>query len=268
MSRIGGTFERLATERRRALVMYLTVGFPEQSSALDLVPRIVASGADMIELGIPFSDPLADGATVQRATQRALLNGVSVRYCLETVRELRAAGLEVPLLFMGYYNPILQYGIERFCADAGAAGLDGLIVPDLPPEESQELHAACKAHEIDLIFLLAPTSTETRIQQVAGLASGFIYCVSLTGITGARSELPPELPNFLERVRGSTATPLVVGFGISEPRHAEQVATVADGIIVGSALLNIVEAAAEQGAEQVEAFVASMRNGVDRAVHT
>ena len=174
MSRIGRTFEDLAATGRRALMMYLTIGFPERDSAVELIPRIVAAGADMIELGVPFSDPLADGATVQRATQRALLNGVNVPHCLQTVRELRGAGLEVPLLFMGYYNPIVQYGVERFCADAGAAGLDGLIVPDLPPEEAHELHAACRANDMDLIFMLAPTSTETRIQQVAQLASGFI----------------------------------------------------------------------------------------------
>lgn len=268
MSRIGHTFETLAACGRRALVMYLTVGFPERASALDLVPRIVAAGADMIELGVPFSDPLADGATVQRATQRALLNGVDVLYCLQTVRELRATGLEVPLLFMGYYNPLLQYGIERFCADAGAAGLDGLIVPDLPPEEAQELHAACRAHAIDLIFMLAPTSTEARMQQVVRLASGFIYCVSLTGITGARAELPSELPQFLERARSATDTPLVVGFGISEPRHAQQVAAISDGVAVGSALLNIVERAVEQGPEAVETFVCSMRAGVDRATQS
>jgi tryptophan synthase alpha chain len=245
--------------------MYLTVGFPERASALDLIPRIVASGADMIELGVPFSDPLADGATVQRATQRALLNGVDVNYCLQTVRQLREAGVEVPLLFMGYYNPIFQYGVERFCADAGAAGLDGLIVPDLPPEESRDLHAACRAHGIDLIFLLAPTSTEARLKQVGDLASGFIYCVTLTGTTGARAELPAELPRFLERARSATDTPLFVGFGISEPRQAEQVAAISDGVIVGSALINVVESAVEKGPRAVEEFVAGMRAGVDRA---
>ena len=265
MSRITNTFERLAEEGRRALIMYLTVGFPERTSALDLVPRIVASGADMIELGVPFSDPLADGATVQRATQRALLNGVGMAFCLQTARDLRAGGLEVPLLFMGYYNPIMQFGVERFCADAAAAGVDGLIVPDLPPEESYELHAACKAYGIDLIFFLAPTSTDTRMHEVARIASGFIYCVSLTGTTGARRELAAELPHFLQRAKETTNTPLVVGFGISEPHHAQQIAALADGIVVGSALLNIVEAAAEHGPEQVEAFVSGMRAGVDRA---
>ena len=267
MSRIGAKFDELARAGRRALIMYLTVGYPRRDSALELIPAIVEAGADIIELGVPFSDPLADGATVQRATQRALLNGVGTTYCLQTVQELRNRGVEVPVLFMGYYNPILQYGLERFCADTAAAGADGLIVPDLPPEEASELHAACKAHGLDLIFLLAPTSTDERIAHVAELASGFIYCVSLTGTTGARSEIPRELPQFLQRVRATTGTPLAVGFGISEPEHARQVAELADGVIVGSALLNIVEAAADRGTAEVRAFVADMRAGVDGANH-
>ena len=262
MSRIGPTFEALQREGRKALIMYLTVGYPERESALELVPAIVAAGADMIELGVPFSDPLADGATVQRATERALRNGVRVSYCLETVRSLREQGIEAPILFMGYYNPILQYGIDRFCREAAAVGVDGFIVPDLPPEEAHELHAASQAHGVDLIFLLAPTSTQQRIVDVAELASGFIYCVSLTGITGARSELPPELPAFLQRVRAETQTPIAVGFGISEPRHARQVAEIADGVIVGSALLNIVEQTVDQGTQAVQEFVAGLHSAV------
>lgn len=265
MSRIGPTFEALARENRRALIMYLTVGYPQRDSALELVPAIIAAGADMIELGVPFSDPLADGATVQRATEHALRNGIRVKDCLETVRELRASEVTAPIVFMGYYNPILQYGLERFCRDSAAAGVDGMIVPDLPPEEAHDLHAACRAAGLDLIFFLAPTSTEQRIAEVAELASGFIYCVSLTGITGARSELPPELPDFLRRVRSATHTPLAVGFGISEPRHARQVAAVADGVIVGSALLNIVEANLDGGTDGVQAFVAGLRAGMDGA---
>ncbi len=265
MSRIGPRFEQLAQEGRRALVMYLTIGYPQRDAALDLVPAIVEAGADMIELGVPFTDPLADGATVQHATEIALRNGVNVKFCLETVRTLRAQGIGVPMLFMGYYNPMLQYGLERFCADAHEAGVDGLIVPDLPPEESHELQAACIAHDIDLIFFLAPTSTDERMREVAERATGFIYCVSLTGITGSRTEIAAQLPEFLARVRAATSTPLAVGFGISEPRHAQKVAEIADGVVVGSALLNVVEHAAEQGTDEVRAFVASMREGTDRA---
>jgi tryptophan synthase alpha chain len=261
MSRIHSTWEQLAATGRRALILYLTIGFPERESALELVPRLIAAGADMVELGVPFSDPLADGATVQRATERALKNGVNVPYCLATVRQLREQGVVVPLLFMGYLNPLLQYGLERFCADAQRAGLDGLIIPDLPAEESADLYAACCAHDLDLIQLLAPTSTDSRIAHVTAHASGFIYCVSLTGITGARTALPAELPAFLSRVRTQTQTPLAVGFGISQPEHARQVAQLADGVVVGSALLNAVEQAGD-----IEAFVRGLREAIDRDV--
>lgn len=258
MSRIQASWQSLAAQQRRALTLYLTIGFPERESALTLVPQLVAAGADMIELGVPFSDPLADGATVQRATERALSNKVNVAYCLETVRQLRADGVAVPLVLMGYLNPMLQYGVERFCAEAGAAGVDGLIVPDLPPEEASDLHAACQRHGLDLIPFLAPTSTPERVAQVAEQATGFIYCVSLTGVTGARSNLPSDLPAFLSRVRARTATPLVVGFGIARPEHAQQVAQIADGIAVGSALLNVVE---QDG--DVAGFVHSLRAAMD-----
>lgn len=265
MSRIAAAWERLGDEQRGALIMYLTVGFPHRTSAHELVPAIVESGADMIELGVPFSDPLADGATIQRAAQQALRNGVTLAYCLQTVRDLRDAGIKVPLLFMGYYNPMLQYGLQRFCAEAGAAGLDGLIVPDLPPEESDELRRHCIAHGIDLIYLVAPTSTDERIREVGERASGFIYCVALTGITGARTDVAATLPPFLDRVRRATQLPLAVGFGISQPAHAERVAQIADGVIVGSALVTIVEQSAEGGPAEVRSFVAAMRAGVDRA---
>lgn len=265
MSRIAEKWAELAREGRSALIMYLTVGFPHRNSARELVPAIVEAGADMVELGVPFSDPLADGATVQRATQQALNNGVTTAHCLETVRDLRGAGIGVPLLFMGYFNPMLQYGLARFCADAAAAGLDGLIVPDLPPEESGDLRRHCVAHGIDLIYLVAPTSTDDRIRQVGELASGFIYCVALTGITGARTDVGTALPPLLGRVRSATSLPLAVGFGISQPAHAERVAQIADGVIVGSALVTIVEQSAEHGPAEVRSFVASMREGVDRA---
>lgn len=265
MSRIGPCFEALRQANRRALLMYLTVGYPHRDSALDLIPAIVEGGADMIELGVPFSDPLADGATVQRASEQALRNGVNVARCIQTVRSLRERGIAVPIVFMGYYNPMLQYGIERFCADAQAAGVDGLIVPDLPPEESDDLQAACARHDIDLVYFLAPTSTDERMREVAARASGFIYCVSLTGVTGSRTVIASQLTTFLERARAITDVPLAVGFGITEPQHAQEVAEIADGVIVGSALLNIVERAAEGGVEEVRAFVAAMRAGTDLA---
>jgi tryptophan synthase alpha chain len=258
MSRIQQTWERLAAEERRALILYLTVGFPERESALDLVPQLIDAGADMVELGVPFSDPLAEGVTIQGATQQALKNGVTVRYCLETVRTLRERGIEAPLLLMGYLNPLLRYGVDQFCTDAAAAGLDGLILPDLPPEEAGEIDAACRAHGIDLIMFVAPTSTEDRIAHVAEHASGFIYCVSTKGVTGARAALAPELPGFLERVRRQTHTPVAVGFGISQPHHARDVAQIADGVIIGSKLIDVVK---QNG--DVDGFVRSMRAAMD-----
>lgn len=258
MSRIHSTWKRLQAEKRRALILYLPVGFPERESLLELVPQLVADGADMIELGVPFSDPVAEGTTIQAATQRALRNGVTVRYCLETVRLLRERGVDVPLLLMGYLNPMLRYGLAQFCQDAQSAGVDGLIFPDLPPEESDDLLAATRAHGLELIQFLAPTSTEARIAHVTEHATGFIYCVSVKGVTGARAEVSAELPDFMARVRARTQTPLAIGFGISLPHQAHQVAQLADGVIVGSALVNVVDQAGD-----VSGFVRSLREAID-----
>ena len=260
MSRIAATFARLRSVGRIALMPYLMIGFPERDSALALVPALEAAGADMFELGVPFSDPLADGATIQRAAQQALANGVRLPFCLETVAALRAHGVRAPLVLMGYINPFLQYGLERLTVDAAAAGADGLIVPDLPPEEAGACHAACRAAGLDLIFFVAPTTPDERIAQIARLASGFLYCVSLTGVTGARRELWAGLPAFLARVRRHTDLPLVVGFGISRPEHVRQAGTHADGVIVGSALINAIESLPpEQCVAGTAAFLRQLR---------
>ncbi len=264
MSRIQETFERVKSEGRAALMPYLTIGYPEKESAKTLVPIIEASGADMIELGVPFSDPLADGPTVQASTQKALANGVNLHYCLETASELRAAGVKMPFNLMGYYNPIYQMGVERFAAAAKEVGVDGVIVPDLPPEEAEGLDNALKQHDIDYIYFLAPTSDESRLQLVAEKARGFIYLVSLTGVTGARSKVSAGLPEFIERVRSAThnQTPLAVGFGVSTPEIARTVGELADGVIVGSALIKRVSdpATAEAGAGE---FVSALRQGLE-----
>jgi tryptophan synthase alpha chain len=241
MSRIAETFARLKAEGRTALMPYLMVGFPERDSALELAPALEAAGADLFELGVPFSDPLADGATIQRASERALANGVRLSFCLETAAALRARGVAAPLVLMGYFNPFLQYGLQRLAADAAAAGVDGWIVPDLPPEEAGEFQSLCRAAGLDLIFLVAPTTPDERIAEIARMASGFIYCVSLTGVTGARRDLWEGLPAFLDRVRRHTDLPLVVGFGISTAAHVRQVGATADGAIVASALINAIE---------------------------
>ncbi len=243
MSRIAETFARLRAAKRTALMPYVMIGFPQRESTLELVPALEAAGADIFELGIPFSDPLADGATIQRAAQQALDNGISLTFCLETVAALRARGVRAPLVLMGYYNPILRYGLARACADLAAAGGDGWIVPDVPPEEAAELHSAAAAHNLDMILFAAPTTPDERIAQIAQLGSGFLYCVSLTGVTGQRSSLWTGLHDFLARVRRHTDLPLVVGFGISTAEHVAQVGALADGAIVGSALINQIEQA-------------------------
>ena len=258
-SRIAAAFARARAEGRTTLIPYVTAGYPSLAMSEQLVPALERGGADLIEIGVPFSDPLADGATIQRASQVALANGVRLADCLELVRRLRTKhGVEAPLLLMGYYNPILQYGPRRFAAAAAAAGVDGFIVPDLPTEESDELLAACRAHGRDLIFLLAPTSTEARIADVGRRASGFVYCVSLTGVTGVRDRLP-DLEGYVARVRRHTELPLAIGFGVSTPEHVRQVGAVADGAVVASALINHLDRfpEAEQPAA-AEAFVRAL----------
>lgn len=262
MSKIQSTFNHLRQSGRKALMPYLTLGFPHLDSALELVPALVAAGADMIELGVPFSDPLADGTTIQAAGQRALDNGMTLARCLEQAANLRARGVAVPLVLMGYYNPILQMGHDEFVRRAVAAGLDGVIIPDLPPEEADDLRLALRAHDMDMIFLLSPASDEARIRLVTARTSGFQYLVSLLGVTGTRDHLPADLSDFVARVRAHTDLPLAVGFGISTPAQAAQVAQIADGVIVGSALLKTIGTATDP-AQTAHDFVAGLRAGID-----
>jgi tryptophan synthase alpha chain len=236
--RIEETFARLKSEGRTGFVAFLTVGYPDVESTLRLVPALIEGGADIIELGVPFSDPLAEGPTIQASSFHALQRGVTTTTCLETVRKLRKGGVEAPLILMGYYNPILAYGIEAFARDAVAAGADGVIAVDLPAEESGPLREACLAHGLRVIYLLAPTSTDERIRAVAERASGFVYCVSLTGVTGARDELSTDLASLLERVRKQIGLPIAVGFGISQPEHFQAVGRIADAAVIGSAIID------------------------------
>ena len=248
--RIEETFTRLKAEGRTGFVAFLTVGYPDVEATLRIVPALIEGGADVIELGVPFSDPLADGPKVQKASFHALEQGVTVETCLEVVRKLRASGVEAPIVPMGYYNPLLAYGLARFTKDAAEAGVDGLIVVDLPPEESDEMLAACEAAGLRLIYLVAPTSTEERIREVARRASGFVYCVSVTGVTGERDEIAPGLAEFVGRVRNATNLPIAVGFGISQPKHFEAVARIADAAVIGSAIID--EIARSDPSEQSE----------------
>ena len=244
---------------------YTPAGFPNLPVSEEIILNLVEGGADLIEIGVPFSDPLADGPTVQRASQVALGNGVRLADCLDVVQRLRAVhGVTIPLILMGYYNPILQYGIERFAADAAAAGVDGVIVPDLPVEESDDLLTACREHERDLIFMMAPTSTDERMAEIAARSSGFIYCVSLTGVTGSRSALP-DLGPYLQRIRTHTSLPLAIGFGVSTPVQVRQVAALADGVAVGSALINALEQVLPAAMPAAaKAFIEHLRTGIER----
>ncbi len=240
-NRIAGAFARARGEGRTAIMPFITVGFPDLVTSEEIAMALVDAGADAIEIGVPFSDPLADGSTVQRSGQVALGQGTRLVDCLELVRRLRARGVMIPLVLMGYTNPFYQYGYDRLAADASVIGVDGFIVPDLPAEESDDLLAACRAHGRDLVFLVAPTSTDERLRLVAERASGFIYCVSLTGVTGARNDLAAGLSDYIARVRATTDLPLAVGFGISTAAHVATVGKYADGAIVASAMINAIE---------------------------
>jgi tryptophan synthase alpha chain len=261
MGRIAETFTRLQHEQRIALMPYLMIGFPQRESILELVPALEAAGADMFELGIPFSDPLADGATIQRASERALKNNVHISYCIESVARLREQGVQPPLLLMGYYNPILRYGIERACKDLAAVGGDGWIIPDLPPEESNDLRTHADAYGLEVILFIAPTTPPERMAMIAKMGKGFLYCVSVTGVTGARKQVDQGLDSVLASVRQHTNTPLVVGFGISTGEHIRKLTHIADGAIVGSALINIIDQSPpEQMVKRATAFIQDLQH--------
>jgi tryptophan synthase alpha chain len=236
-----------AFEHRPAFMPYFPIGYPSMAASVDVIEALARGGADLIEVGVPFSDPLADGPVIQQATQVALAQGATVAGCLEAVAELRRRGVTIPLVLMGYYNPLLAYGLARLTAAAEAAGASGFIVPDLPPEESQPLSAALAAGPANLpvIRMLAPTTPPNRVAQIVRGARGFFYLVSVAGVTGARSEMSAGLPAFVARVREHTDLPLCVGFGIGTPAQGRAVGAYADGIIVGSACVKTIGPAAD-----------------------
>ncbi len=258
---LAAMFARARRESRAAFLPYFPIGYPTVADSLDAIEALARAGVDGFEIGMPFSDPLADGPTIQAATQIALENGVTVGRCLDAVGELRARGVTQPMLLMGYLNPLLAYGLERFARDARAAGAAGVIVPDLPPEEAGPLAEACAREGLAQIVFLAPTSSPERIALVAQRAQGFIYLVSVTGVTGARDSLPLDLQAFITRVRAATSTPLVLGFGISRPEQVQQVSAWVDGFIVGSALVR----AAAAGVEAVRDLALTLRHALDEA---
>jgi len=258
VSRIDSVFSRPG---RRSLIPYVTVGYPSIEATLKVVPLLASSGCDIVELGIPFSDPLADGVTIQKASFCALENGVTPHICLEVAKEL-SRKVSIPLVFMTYFNPVFNYGLEEFCGNCANSGVSGLIIPDLPPDEGSELEAVSRRRDIDLVYLLSPTSTEERIRLVADRSRGFIYLVSVTGVTGARNSLPADLQAFVARVKQVAKQPLCVGFGISTPEQARQVADVADGVIVGSRIIQFMEAG-DESMVRLRSFMKELRDALD-----
>ena len=236
MSHITSVF----SQGHKALIAYITVGYPSIEDTLKVVPLLASSGCDIVELGIPFSDPLADGATIQKASFYALENGVTPQLCLNTAKEL-SQKIEIPLVFMTYFNPVFSYGLQEFCGACASSGVSGLIIPDLPPEEGSELETITQRQGLDLIYLLAPTSTKERIELIAQKSRGFIYLVSVTGVTGARDRLPTDLEVLVNRVKQIAKQPLCVGFGISTSEQARRVVRIADGVIVGSRIIQLIE---------------------------
>jgi tryptophan synthase alpha chain len=260
MSRFTRTFERLKSEGRTGLVTYITAGDPSLVRTRELLPALVRAGADVIEIGVPFSEPLADGPVIQRATERALKAGATLDKVLTVVEEVRPS-IDVPLVLFTYVNPVARMGFERFTARAARAGIDGVLTLDLPIEESDEFRGLLDKAGLDTIFLLSPTTTPERLARAAALGRGFLYGISRLGVTGARSTLPPDLPATVARLRKAAALPICVGFGVSTPDQAKAVAKLADGVVVGSALVK----AAEKSVADAVTLMKDMRHAIDAA---
>ena len=240
MGRIADKFKQLEGRGEKALVTFITAGDPDLETTGRLIPLLETAGADIVELGVPFSDPMADGPTIQLASERALAAGTTLKRILELVLRVRAV-TQIPLVLMGYYNPILQYGPERFVIDAAKAGVDGVLLVDLPPEEADRFRDLADAAGVTTIFLLTPTSDDSRMRRVFSMGSGFLYYVSVTGVTGARQQVEISVADRVSQIRNRTKIPVVVGFGVSTPEQAGQIAASADGVVVGSALVKLFE---------------------------
>lgn len=267
MSRIRKRFEALAAAGRKALIPYLTAGDPDPALTVPLMRALVEAGADIVELGVPFSDPMADGPAIQRSSERAIAKGVSLTRVLDMVRAFRASDSETPIVLMGYANPIEAMGADKFIAGAAQAGVDGVIVVDYPPEECVEFAARAKANGIDPIFLLAPTSTDKRIEEVAHVASGFVYYVSLRGTTGAKHIDAASVAEKMPHLRAATKLPIGVGFGIRDVESARRVAAVADAVVIGARIMEEIESGpAEGAAKRVTDFLRPIRKALDDMV--
>ena len=276
-TRISKRFAELCASGELGVIAYITAGDPSLDATLRFVLALAEAGADVIELGVPFSDPLADGPTIQRASERALKSGTTLSSVIELVRRIRPSS-QVPLMLFTYYNPVLQMGLEKFARAASEAGVDGVLVTDLTPEESPDYRRILASRHLDTIFLGAPTSTDDRLTKIAAASSGFLYLISRTGVTGAKDALPDDLPALLRRARAVTQLPIGVGFGISLPGHVSVLGGLADAAVVGSALVSEIEqatsvnpnskaaidAAASALAERVRSFKQAARNGLSR----
>ncbi len=263
MSRIEAVFSQLKARGEKALIPFITAGDPDLQTTARLIPVLAGAGADVIELGVPFSDPMADGPTIQAASERALAKGVTQEKILAMVAEVRQE-TEVPIVLMGYYNPVFRYGAERFARDAAAAGVDALLIVDLPPEESAEIAEVMAAAGLDLITLLAPTTPPERMRRLAAAAQGYLYYVSMTGVTGARKISPEDIRAAVTELKSMTETPVGVGFGITTPDDAARVGEFADGVVVGSALVKLINENADDPelANRVAGFVSSLKKGL------
>ncbi len=266
MSKIQATFERLQAQGRKALIPFITAGDPDPALTVSLMHALVEAGSDIIELGVPFSDPMADGPTIQRASERALAKGVSLRQVLEMVANFRADNNETPVVLMGYANPIEAMGVETFAAAAFDAGVDGVLVVDYPPEESADFAKAMQANALDPIFLLAPTSTEERISLVAELASGYVYYVSLKGVTGSAKLDVEAVARRIPEIHAAVGVPVGVGFGIRDAATAGAIARIADAVVVGSRIIEEIEkSSADDVCARVKTLVTDLRRGIDEA---
>jgi len=267
MDRLTQRFTTIRTRKSKALVTFITAGDPDLATTTEMIYLLEEAGADIIELGMPFSDPMADGPTIQLSSERALAAGTTLEGILATVRTVRARSA-IPIILMGYLNPVHAYGYERFARDASDAGVDGVLLVDMPPEEADEfLHFADK-HGLNVIFLLTPTSDRSRIATVAGLGRGFVYYVTVTGVTGARKDVSSRLGTELDRVRKKIKLPIVAGFGISTPEQAASVAALADGVVVGSAIVKLFQLhAGKKLRSEVKRFVGSLKQAISDKTH-
>lgn len=262
MTRIGATFDRLRSRGEKALITFITAGDPDLDETAAAIVALAKGGADIVELGVPFSDPMADGPTIQKSSERGLKSGTTLAAILTMVKKVRVE-TQIPIVLMGYYNPVFRYGLSQFVQDATESGVDGLLLVDLPPEEAAELKSAASAANLDLIQLLTPTSDEARISLAAAFGSGFIYYVSVTGVTGARASVSDSITSQVQRIRKQSDLPVVVGFGISNAEQAGEAAAAADGAVVGSAIVRLFEEhAGQQLMERLTGFAGELKRGL------